>query len=704
MSFFGITVSGTPRLAYDGGTASQSGYDGGTASSTGTDGLSGGSASSSSLPVVSGGVSTFPFAEGLSGGSASSTGSDVIDGGAAYLYGFSDTGETTISTLTLVPEVADALAAQGIDPASVNSVVWPAYGASRWATARLLMSRAAVDGVGGLKSLLDNGGVENGPEVFLKVHFGSRTFPQMVPGKIIPVLVNAKTAIYVVELHCRRWLWRHVKAIPSATFEAVDASRGYNTVGLSRGRFRRHTLTGDAKWDFADIVERVLAGDPDNGYPALMLSTDTLLTSLGGSLLTTKTLLADTSADDTAPGLIDRVLARCGQVLYFAPNASEDAYDIRIEDITTGEARAASFLDSMNTELLAGGCEGFVEAEVSGDVASNAVGSVDGATRDCPRKVRVHFPYALTDQTDEALAEGRTGSFPYSSSSHQSIADGKSMSVPSWDSDVGRPFTDESRMPERYHVRCEVPINTFDRQGTSTSDLVEDTDDDGATVAASVAQIYYGRFWAGACDLWLRDAVQLTSDVTWAGAQWWVWQLRQDGDGYAWPVTHIHGERDCELFGYTPSEGPEEVLGFGTVSAWRGSDNAIRVVGHVVGPIPVMLRIKSYSAIPAKDYQWSYSCVILQRDDSAVDGWSEGQTVTAYNTVERKNTTSYAGPGYALPLSAAPAMEPLPIGVDRNGAFTETDVPGHLVEDRSYTGGRKAYFALSNAIDGDCPP
>lgn len=704
MSFVTVTFSVSETLAYDGGSASQSSLSGGDSLSTGTDTYGGGDASSVSLPTLSGGVSTLNYTMGLSGGAADTTFTDAIVGGnAASTSAPMDSGDLTVSTRRLVPAIADALAAQGIDPASINTVVWPAYGASRWATVRVLMDRDAVDGPTGLKALLSTGGVDGGPEIYAKVHFAGRTFPQMVPGKIVPVVLSAATSLYVVEFHCRRWLWRHVKAIPSATFDSVDASRGYNTAGLSRGRYRRRTLTGDAKWDFDDIVSRVLAGDPDNGYPALTTSTDTILAALGGSLLTTKTLLTDSSADDTAPGLIDRVLARCGQVLYFGPNVDEDGYDIRIEDITTGEARAASFMDAHNADLLAGGCEGFVDATVSGTVAAKAVGSIDGVTRDCPRKVRVHFPYALTDQSDEALAEGRTGSFPYSSSSHFSIADGKSMSVPSWDSDVGRPFADEMRMPERYHVRCEVPVSTKDRANSSSSDLVEDADDTGSEIATSVAQIYYGRFWAGACDIWFRDAQQLSKSTTWTGAQWWEWQFRQDGQGFDFPVTRVRGERDCELFGYKPLEAPEPVLGFGTVSAWTGSDGAVRVVGHVVGPIPVMLRIKSYAAIPGKDYQWEYTCAILQRDDSETDGWVEGQTVVARNTVEKKNTTSYAGPGYKLPLSTAPGFEPLPIGVDRDGAFTETDVPGFLVEDRTYTGGRKAYFGLSNAIDGDCP-
>ena len=698
-----VTISVTGKSQLSGGTASSTGsdaYQGGSASTAFTNTLRGGSATADAL-TYDGGTASTSYGSQSSGGAASTAFTDALQGGSAVAQVSFD--DATIACRTLVPEIAAALSAQGIDPSKINSVEWPVYGASRWATATLLMDKAAVDGAGGLKGSLWDGGA-GGPKIYCSLNFGEHTLPQMVLGKAIPVVVSAATSLYVVELHCRRWLWRHYKPIPPYAFEALAIARGYNLAGISRGRRRTRTLTGGDQWIATNIVSRVVAGDATNGYPALSNSTDTVLSPLSGLHITGGDLLVDISGDDSAPGLIDKVLAKSGGVFMFVPNSFANGYEMRIEAIDTGEARAATYFDENVDEIIAGGAEGFILASLTNTgVAANAVGNVEGVICDCPKKVRVWFPFATTDQSDEVMAETDPyGTAGATATGTGSVLDGKQGTNPAWDSDEGNPFgaSYNNYRPALYHVNCDVPIVTFSRDTTSTSDLLYAA----ATIAGYVSDIFYGRYLAGCCDVWFRGFRAFDSDSVWSGAQWWTWQLRQDGGGFDFPVTHVYGTRDSDLFGYQAMNGPEKVSGFGTVQAWKSGDNSVHVVGNQLGPIPVMLRIKSASATDT--YLWVYSAKILQRDDSLtvgnVTGWVEGQSVTAYNTVERLNSADFAGPSVALPLTSAPNMQPLAISYDRNGDHTDIDVIGFLVEDRQYAAQRYAYFSLDNTVDGSC--
>jgi hypothetical protein len=600
---------------------------------------------------------------------------------------------SSVACLSRNDEVDALLSAQGIDPSVVNTVRWPAYGATRWATATVMMHSTALDTAVGL---CWNGGVAGHPTVFVGLSFGGLLFPQMTFGRTIPIVsTDASKAVFLVELHCRRWLWRNIRPRPPGGMSEVEVLRGYNVSRYSRDRTVARTLNGGSVWTPRQVVERVLLGEASQGFPPLQLSTDTYLGVVGSSTglpLEDSTIPGfDFDGVDSAPGLIDATLKKSGAALLFVPGAAVGTCDIAIHPIATGEARCASYITSNGSELVAGGMETFTDSSLTSGWSSGAkryAYANSGIVRkDCPQKIRVYFPYTLSDNADPAT-------FP---SGGMSACDTKFATLPSWETNAGRPFTTSADplSPERYAILDDYPLTTKRSAENLTTDLIDGTE--RANRAEQVSYCYYARFKAGACDAWFRGARPLTAAVAWTGGLWWEWQIRRPDDLLPY-ATHVYGFRNDDLFGFEPLEGENPIRGFGSVTAFRGPDGRFRVIGNLVGHVPAMIRIKGSTVVSTN--VWSYSAKVLQRDGT---GWSEWADITARNAVERNNTAIFAGPSVKLPLTSAPDFLPLPIGTDRDGLHTDIDVPAFIVEDRTLANDPIAVFGLPNTVDGDCP-
>lgn len=601
--------------------------------------------------------------------------------------------------LSMTPDVAEIMRTQGLDPASVNRLTWPAFGASRYATCTLLMHSDDVDT---LTTMMTDGDVTGGPKIYVELMYGDQVFPQMVLGRTVPLLAtDSNKALLLVEIHCRRFLWRQVRARACTAVDAIDRGHGYNVRSYSRGRYVERTLNSGTPWTPKQIVERVLTGAASDGLPALKLSTDNYISTVVGS--DTGYPIEDTSrpgvdfhSADSAPGLIDSALAKAGCVLLFVPSTTGGkTYDIAIHQVGSGEARAVTFLGTYSTELVGGGIETVTDTTlVSGwttGAKRYAKANRDIMRRDCPEEVRVYFPFSLTDNAEMGM---------YSGADHQSAIDGKVASIPSWDTSTGRPWSSppDTKSPALYHIIDDYPMVTK-RSGSSTSADVENALE-LSNRAEQVGICYYARFESGAADMWLRGHIPLTAANCWTGGQVWTFEVRDQSD--EWPVvTHIEGDRNSDLFGYRPITEPNPIRGLGGCTAFRGPDGRLCVIGNVIGHIPVMLRISAVASEISTN-RWLYTCKILQRDSGEADGWKEWATVDGKNTIENHNTSSFAGPGYKLPLTTAPGMGPLPIGRDRDGAFTEQETIGFIVEDRALSEDPIAEFSLPNAIDGPC--
>jgi len=607
--------------------------------------------------------------------------------------------ETFVRCLSMTPEIADVMRSQGLDPSAVNRLVWPAFGASRYATCTLLMHTNDVET---LATIPYDGDVSLGPKVYVDLIYGTQTFPQMVLGRTVPLLASeASKALFLVEIHCRRYLWRQVRARASTAVDAIDRGHGYNIRSVSRGRFVARTLNGGTPWTPKQIVERVLAGDAANGLPALQLSTDNYISSVVGS--DTGYPIEDTSrpgvdfhAADSAPGLIDSALAKAGCVLAFVPSTtSGKTYDIAIHQIGSGEARGVTFLTTYGPELIAGGLETVVDTTlVSGWTTGAkqwAKANRDILRRDCPDKVRVYFPFSLADNAESGV---------FAASGDQSVLDGKIGTIPTWDTATGRPFATppDANSPKLYHIIDDWPLVTK-RSGSGTSgDIYDSTTMQNR--AEQVGICYFARYECGAADMWLRGWVPITAANLWTGGQVWTYEVR-DADDPMPVVTHIEGDRNSDLFGFRAMTEPNPIRGVGGCTAFRGPDGRLVVIGNVIGHVPVLIRIKSVAATISTN-RWRYSAVILQRDSAAADGWSEWATIDAYNTIENHNSATFAGPSYKLPLVTAPGMLPLPIGRDRDNAFTEQETIAYIVEDRTLSENPVAKFSIPNGIDGPC--
>lgn len=607
----------------------------------------------------------------------------------------SHTGSTAYASVRSVePAIAAVMASQGIQADRINTIRWPAVGASRWSTATVLMHS---DDLETLASIQYDGGVAAGPYLYVDLLYHTLTFPQMIVGRVTPILAtDATKSLFLVELHDRRWQWRNWRPRGPRATDGIDSVMGYNMLSHARGRVIERTTNSGTLWTPKGIVERVLAGDPTNGIPALQLSTDVYLGEIGtvsGIPLTdTSRPGYDFDTDDNAGAFIDRVMAKSGAVFVFVPSVTEGkTYDIALHDVGSGEGRAVDFLDDYGDHLCGGGLETVVDTSlVSGwttGAKRNAYANRDLVRRDCPDKVRVYFPFALAAHDTPGLHDGE-------SCEH----DMKFAARASWDSDSGRPSAwtvPDANAPDLYHIVDDWPMVT-ERSGESTSGDIYDA----LTLenrAEQVAICYYQRFSAGCCDMWLRGSIPLNSDTVWSGAQVWTFELRDAADEMPF-VTHVEGDRNSPLFGWMPNVS-SPVRGLGGVTAFRGPDGSLRVVGNVVGHIPILIRLKSATPIDGADNRWEYAAKILQRDGT---DWAEWADITAFNSVERNNTATFVGPSTKLPLAVGGTWAALPIGEDRDGGWHDVDYPAFLVEDRTLAEDPIAIFGDGNMIDGEC--
>lgn len=603
-----------------------------------------------------------------------------------------------VGARSVTPELAEELVDIGVAPSTLNRIDWPVAGATRWATARLLMH---TDDLDELLSQMTDGGL-SGPDLFCTLQFGSVLFPQMVVGRARPLLVTEATkSMLLVEFHCRRWLWRRWRAMSSLGAENFDQAVGFNMTGVHRGRFARLSLHAatDALWSGKEIVEHVRSAAGTSPHDNIYWSsTDGWDDAAATSYYSSATAVNDVSAEDTVPGIIDKVLARTGNVLLVTPKQTGDGLDFQVRAVDD-QSSALAFYSARRNDLQAGGLD-FIEdgATVPTGGASYAYGAQDATLRDCPDLVRVYFPFSVADGMDNVLAEcARADCDGADGGTDPTVAASRSTGYLTWDTDTGRPaFATSGGAPTYQHILDDFPMVTS--ADAAAGDVV-----DTSLLSARAEQastVFYSRFLAGCGDAFFRGWLAPLAASVWSGAQWWEIGFRRSA-GDLVPFTRVWGERDCQLYGYQPMAMPLEVQGVGNAQAFRGPDGSLRVVAQQLGGIPVRIRIKAILGEVAAN-RWRYSAVLLRY--AGDDEWEETSvTFDAWNAVERRNTSTFAGPSKKLPLSVGGTFDVLPIGQDRDGDFHEVDVDAFIYENRNAVGGKTVEFSLSNDIDGSCP-
>lgn len=620
----------------------------------------------------------------------------------------------TIRTLNPFGKHEASIAAGGIDPHSLNRIAWPIVGMSRWSTARVLMYRDDVDT---LAASLTDGAISGGTDrLYAQLTFGTTTFPQMVVGKVLPVVTSeAGKALCVVEMHDRRYLWRHYRVQPSTGLAADDFGCGFNLVGFHRGRLRRDSLNADAPWNPKEIVEFIRDENGSQPYDfAYVAANDEWDDTDTSSYYVDNDCCWDINGDDSFAGAIDKVLAKCGHVMTVVPKLAAPAglsFGVRAID---DEHRANLFYAAKTDELLAGGLD-FLSADETppaSGAAKWAYVNKDIVRRDCPLKVRVYFPLCVADGSDDVLKEiGRDFDVTGISSTadRASLASNKSAMRTTWETDIGRPsFVGSSPFsPSIYHINSDFPLIT--KHNLLGADLIDTTDT--ALRADQASSVFYARYKAGCGDGFFRDTIQPLKTQVWAGAQWWELSLVPHptlGMGRPIPLTRVWGDRHCGLFGYHPLSEPERVQGFGTVHAFRGPDGSIKVVGQQIGGIPVRLRFKS--ATPKIDpdtelalpFQFDYTATLMQYDGGGE--WVEGELVDVTNAMEHKNTSTFVAPSTKWPLDVPGTWQVLALGIDRDGVFHEFEADGRIYENRNAIGPKAIEVSIPLTIDGGCDP
>ena len=229
----------------------------------------------------------------------------------------------------------------------------------------------------------------------------------------------------------------------------------------------------------------------------------------------------------------------------------------------------------------------------------------------------------------------------------------------------------------------------------------------------SMANRINAKYKSGVCDLWLRSWIM--PEIPWPGANWIELRLQLDGKGFPFPVTHLYGDIDDPLLGPVPDDGTLDIEPSGMVQTWRGEDGRQRIhVGMPFG-IPCLIRIVGNESIG--DNAWKYTAKIVFRNEVLEPAGYHGGLrefnvtspqpeleIIAYNLCEAANSSSFAGPGYKIPL-VQDGFNVLPIGEDRDGVLHDVIVQAMLYMDHSGLGldnKIQAYFSMHNAIDGEC--
>lgn len=242
------------------------------------------------------------------------------------------------------------------------------------------------------------------------------------------------------------------------------------------------------------------------------------------------------------------------------------------------------------------------------------------------------------------------------------------------------------------------------------------------------------------CDLWFRGWIEVPPpEQTWMGAAWIEYRLQTDSSGFGFPTTRIYSDYYDPLFVPQADDRPLEVSTSGLAKSWRDARGKNHISVEWPFGIPCLIKITGNTGpFNAGVKAWSYQAKLLYKgvvfdnssgqyppppsdplaswpgqlkDFSKLDPTWANQTIVAYNLAELANTSTFAGPGYKLPLAQS-GFDILPIGLDRLGEQHEVIVQATLYMSVGYENADDvntpadrpvAYFCLTNAIDGDCP-
>lgn len=714
----------------------------------------------------------------------------------------------------LTPELEAVCRRQNIDTADINSLKWPIFGLSRYATAKILVLRSDL-----FRLLMDDPndwGTEtsfvNGKEFRISFISGSAAnqgtmhFNRMFLANITPIAVTANgfirqmpvtddngdpvidpdtgeqqiesfsegEALYILTFHDARWhqrgariskgsyatssneksprSWRDdvVLDSPQVSIQPTLIVRKIVTTLLSRnaitndGIFLSGTDTYNDRYENWDVADFPFQGSPDQGWKVGFPGMD---------------------SETSRPMLefADYLMVKCRVAMHVRPIGGispPGQYEFNVLGYSRGNLFLEEFQDYMSKygdDLISGSVFGnrgdFSDPDIkwAGRIISYfpfnsfAEESVNVAVRKsnipdgrAPSVFKVdHFGRLVLNEQDSLYLPN-----PFSQSIPLRIYDASIYTAHNrtWSTI----FADEPLSKKQLTIaderenrdkttREESPPGTPQAvQGLSSRNVVD--------LAEHYSEHLIDRRRHQVCDLWFRGWIEIPPpNETWLGASWIEYRLQTDSNGFGFPTTRIYGDYYDPMFVPQADDRPLEVSTSGLAKSWRDARGKNHISVNWPFGIPCLIKITGNTGqFNAGVKAWSYQAKLIYKgvafdnssgqyppppsdplsswpgqlkDFSKLDPTWADQTIVAYNLAELANTSTFAGPGYKLPL-AQNGFDILPIGLDRLGEQHEVIVQATLYMSVGYEDTDNvnlpadrpvAYFCLTNAIDGDCP-
>lgn len=652
-------------------------------------------------------------------------------------------GERLSYARLMTSEVRDLIARQNVDVSEINCMRWPLFGLSRHATCKLLMSRSDLMDLLASEPNNWNNTTYNSDDDGFAIWFivqgadeSNRTrFPRMHIADIHPLMISQYgipgwgEAYYVVTFKCDRWAARSNRPDVDLSGSILGQywSRSWDPSAFVDSYQTADTPTVDsvittgittqlAQTSYWRMFRTGLDTFSDSGVASAKYSDAEGLRGM------------DTMLQKPLTVVLDEIAARSGVAIGYKPKGwgaeGGQHYDFRIVDIDKGSERMVAFMNDYREDIIAGSFKDLLDGTGSGilnglSAKATIPNVIAQAVRPKRAIVGVHRNQIADGTPPDVFSQSKLSTDTSSTGKFESphLNDPFSRSIPT--TAIDRVAV--SNFPKfgeggAVHLTADnwLAASRADRRPYSVS-AYSSPYSEAETVANEVATRWANRYKAGICDIWFRGWIMPVTDEIWPGGSWLELRLQTDGRGFGFPTTRICGSVDDPLLGPVPDDRQHDVEGSGMVKTWRGEDGRVRVhVGMPFG-IPCLIRIVAATRITAGIPAWRYDAKIVYRPAgdtaaSAFKGGLEGFSavdandpiIVAYNVNEANNTATFAGPGYKLPLAQA-GFDVLPIGQDRDGTLRDVVVPAMLY--MAATGAPErvcAYFALTNAIDGDC--
>ena len=625
----------------------------------------------------------------------------------------------------LTSELQQLIQRQNIDCSEINCMKWPVVGLSRYATFKCLMMQSDMRALMPTSYTPDLGGytirfLVNGR---LDERNKFTQFGRMHLADIQPLMVseygNASygEAFYLCTFHCERWAARSLR------LHGDVLNRRYWEMGWDQGLQNKMSIDITPRELAKDIIE--LTTDDEDWWKFFRLNTDIYVDTT-----------TDTSGEDPpetwdnengvlgmgAPwkmpvlAWLDRMAVKARKAFIYLPvpmrrTESGGGYFVKVIDIARANGTLNfALINDYRNDIIAGSIiDNQAETSLVGFAAKAQIPNLVSRVMR-PNKVVVNYRkelpgsglapsvFAQFQNYSEPLTTGKfIGSMPdpFNNVPRQSW---KGYS-PQFIGEAGISFINSDYWRN---------VSTI-----ATNDVYPEETQDGT----DVHERWKRKYNAGICDVWFRGWTMpfVTEDEghgytnAWAGCSWVELRLQTDDKGFGYPTTRVYSDIQDPLLGPCEDDRVGDIEASGLVQAWRGEDGRTRV--HVGAPfaIPCMITIKSAAQVSTNFWRYSAVPSFKANVDTAtvqfkggIGIWNDQQTIIAYNLAEVNNTSTFAGPGYKLPL-VEPGFSVLPVGTDRDGVRHDVTVLAHLCMTHQGGGDRVvAYFHIHNAIDGEC--